>query len=142
MCLFFSSLTTYHVERKWIKRSTTFTSKRSHSVFYIYLCVKYADQCSFFCVRYQLLCFSWNELSVWFVCFGLCSVTCFSLFGATPDLSCLRLPLESSPFLWLQDLVYFPIAPLIQSTFVFMIGWKWNNYLFTLRGFVSINYYC
>lgn len=26
-------------------------------------------------VWYQRLCFSWNELSVWFVCFGLCSVT-------------------------------------------------------------------
>lgn len=41
-------------------------------------------------------------LSVWFVCFGLFSVTWFSLFGATPDFSCLPLPLESAPFLWLQ----------------------------------------
>lgn len=45
-------------------------------------------------------------LSVWFVCFGLFSVTWFSLFGATPDFSCLPLPLESAPFLWLQASVF------------------------------------
>lgn len=30
-----------------------------------------------FSVWYALLCFFWNESSVWFVCFGLVSVTCF-----------------------------------------------------------------
>lgn len=101
---------------------------------YIYFCQIRCSFFIFFCARYQLVCFSWNELSVWFVCFGLCSVTCFSLFWATPDLSCLLLPLESGPFLWLQDSVYFPIAPIIQSTFFFIIGWEWNNYHFTVGG--------
>lgn len=47
--------------------------------------------------------------SVWFVCFGLFSVTWFSLFGATPDFSCLPLPLESAPFLWLQASAFFSV---------------------------------
>lgn len=32
LCLFFSLLTIYHLDRKSIKQTTTFTSKRSHTL--------------------------------------------------------------------------------------------------------------
>lgn len=41
-----------------------------------YVCVRRARFLGF-SVWYALLCFFWNESSVWFVCFGLVSVTCF-----------------------------------------------------------------
>lgn len=83
-------------------------------------------------VWYQLMCFSWNELSVWFVCFGLRSVTCFSLFGATPDFSCLLLPLESAPILVITRFSVFLNRTLVQGTFIFTIGWELKYLLSTL----------
>lgn len=68
-----------------------------------------------------LLSFSRNELWVWlvclvclfwFVCFGLFSVTCFSLFKETPDFSCLLSPLEFAPILSLHATVYFSFGVL------------------------------
>lgn len=64
---------------------------------------------AFLCVMHHGA-FFWNESPVWFVCFGWVSVTCSSLFGATADFSCLLLPLQSPPFLCLQDSVYFPFC--------------------------------
>lgn len=95
--------TTFHPEKKWIKRSTTFTSVIS----LFRLCLHFCVICHFlwfYAVSTCVLFLEWTVfgLSAWFVCFGLFSVTWFSLFGATPDFSCLPLPLDSAPFLWLQ----------------------------------------
>lgn len=103
--------TTFHPEKKWIKPSTTFTS--TISVFC--LCPHIWVVCPplpWFCLVSTFVLFlDWAVFgsSVCFVCFGLFSVTWFSLFGATPDFSCLPLPLESAPFLWFQTLVYFSV---------------------------------
>lgn len=48
----------------------------------------------------------------WFVCFGLFSVTCFSLFKETPDFSCLLCPLEFAKILSSHATVYFSFGVL------------------------------
>lgn len=56
--------------------------------------VSYVHHFLGFCVVSTFVLFlEWTVFgsSVWFVCFGLFSVTWFSLFGATPDFSCLPL---------------------------------------------------
>lgn len=100
--------TTFHPGKKWIKRSTTFTSM----INLFCLCFHYCVIClplPWFCMVSTFGLFLERTvfgLSVWFVYFSLFSVTWFSLFVATPDFSCLPLPLESAPFLWLYVSVF------------------------------------
>lgn len=80
--------------------------------------------CFSFFLRYPLQCFPWIELSVWFACFGLYSVTWSSLFRASPDLSCLFLPVEFAPIYVISQFSTFPKQILIQRTFIFVIVMK------------------
>lgn len=111
-CVLCDSLwTAFHPGKKWIKRSTTFTSTISLFCLCPHIWVICPPLPWFCLVSTFVLFLDWAVFgsSVCFVCFGLFSVTWFSLFGATADFSCLPLPLESAPFLWFQASVYFSV---------------------------------
>lgn len=111
-CVLYDSLwTAFHPGKKWIKRSTTFTSTISLFCLCPHIWVICPPLPWFCLVSTFVLFLDWAVFgsSVCFVCFGLFSVTWFSLFGATADFSCLPLPLESAPFLWFQASVYFSV---------------------------------